>query len=343
MKRKLLLIVFLFAIIRGFTNPVAPPPLISEIYLNGNVIQMEFCIDELWLMMYEFENFNDILLVSSIDTVSFIEGIEIIPYELFVLNQDDLEESFEYNPEGDMIMLVTNDDFFEIFSIRFGNYPWAFVPAPNENQSIAYHDFYFPNQIDHDYWLCLEEPPTIGENCFEVNARGGVEGYVYDLNNDPLSDVYAQYPYNDMSIMWDVVSDSTGHFWMPNLLCRDYTSIKYGRNGCTDYFSVTILPSQYSFVEIQLDTIFVGIPEYYNYPNPFSDATSFNVQIPDNLNYNSAFVYIYDMSGKMLDRIEVPKNQYTTKWENIENKPGIYVYQLVVDNKSYASHKMIIL
>ncbi len=48
----------------------------------------------------------NLYLVSSTDTVAFINGIEIIPSEIMVLDQDDLVGSFEYNPEGDQIYII---------------------------------------------------------------------------------------------------------------------------------------------------------------------------------------------------------------------------------------------
>ncbi len=338
MKKKLLPFVLLFLILKGFANPIVPPPIISEIYLNGNTIQIEFYFVD-WL---DYENFDNLYLVSSIDTVGFLDGIEIIPNEIIVLDQDDLVGIFEYIPEGDQIYII-DYDYYESWHIRFGNFPGAAVPAPNENQSIAFHDFFYPWPPVHDYWICLEQPPTIGSDSFNVTARGMIEGYIYDLNNNPVPDVHINYPYTDITINWNVNTDSAGIFLMPNLICRNYNSINFSISGYSDSFSVTVLPDETSYVEIQLDTFFVGIPEYYNYPNPFSGSTSFSIQIPKETNFNTGRLSIYNVSGKLVDRIEIPSNDYTAEWQSNNLEPGIYLYNIVLDNKKFATKKMLIL
>jgi hypothetical protein len=331
-------------ILKGYSNPIIPPPSISEIYLNGNIIQIEFYI-EFGSWIYLYENFNSINLVSSIDTVEFNDGLEIIFDEIWVVDQNDLKESFEYNPEGDHIRMMDDDGYFigdyEYASFCFGNLPCANFPAPNENQSFGFKYILDQSTWEHTFLIGLEEPPTIGSNEFDLQATGYVKGVVYDLNNNPISGAEIHYPYYPL-IMYTEYSDSAGNFMLYDLICRNYSFTIY-KSGASKSFDVSIYPYDTSYVEVQLDTVFVGIPEYNNYPNPFSGSTSFNIQIPDNLNYNSAYVCIYNMSGKLVDRIEVPKDQSSVNWQNFENEPGIYLYNLVVDNKKYVSHKMIIL
>lgn len=342
MKKTIFLFTTIFIGIIGKSNPYIPPPIISEIYFSGSNIQIEFYFDGSWW----FDSFDGLNLVSSTDTIEFIDGINIYPDEIIVLNQDDLAGSFQFNTAGDHIYVIDDDGFavsyIEYSVLKFGNYPDANIPAPDENQSIAFQSFFDPWQSEYYYNIGIEQPPTIGSDPFSISARGIIEGYIYDLDNNPVPDIFIYYPYFDPTINWDVRTDSTGYFSMPNLLCRNYNSIQFSYNTYEDSFSATVYPYETTSVEIQLDTTFVSIPKYYNYPNPFTGLTSFNIKIPNNINYNSAFLAIYDLTGKHIDRIEILSGNSSVEWNGSNYDPGIYIYNLVLDNKQFATHKMII-
>jgi len=84
-----------------------------------------------------------------------------------------------------------------------------------------------------------------------------------------------------------------------------------------------------------------------NQPNPFNQATTIKYQLP--ILYNEAFIFIYDMSGKQLKKIQLKDNSTLKTGEKGEVKlnaneflPGIYIYVLMIDNKEVNSKKMII-
>ncbi len=189
----------------------------------------------------------------------------------------------------------------------------------------------------------LEQPHSIGLDQLNIIARGVIEGTIYDLNNNPVPDVYVYYPYFDYNIMWDVITDSAGIFWMPNLICRNYNSIHYSLSGYSGSFSAIVLPDETTSIEIQIDTLLQGTPEYNNYPNPFIGLTSFKIQIPQEISFRKGFLSIYMLSGKLVDQIEIPENDYTAEWQSNNLEPGIYLYNIVLDNKQFATKKMIIL
>jgi hypothetical protein len=251
-----------------------------------------------------------------------------------VLDQNDLKSIFDFNPEGDIISIIY-DDFWTVADqeFRFGNIEYSKLVAPGPNQSIAVVGYDYWGNIYSD-WNVIEQPPTIGSNPFAVYARGNLEGFIYDQDMNPIPGI----------TILEEETNEDGYFFVSDLFCRidNYIHIKHNDNIIYT-FTDTIFPYDTAFVEIQLDTLFVSIPEYHNYPNPFSSSTSFKVQIPDNLNYNTAYVCIYNMSGRLVDRIEVPKGQSSVSWQNTENNPGIYLYKLVVDDTKYATQKMIAL
>jgi hypothetical protein len=326
----------------GKSNPLPVPPVISEIYFNGNTIQIEFFFEGGWW----YDNFDDISIVSSTDTVEFINGINIYPNEIIVLDQNDLVGSFEVNPSGDHIYLIDEYGYpisdIEHEYLKFGNFEGAYVPAPNENQSIAFHKVVEPFYFEVYYYVGMEQPPTICSYPFNISTRGLLEGYIYDLNNSPVSDVVIIFPYYDPISSWyPSYSNQNGYFIMENLISAFY-SLSFYKDFYDGTFTATIFPGDTAFIEIHLDTILVGIPEYQNHPNPFIGLTSFKIQIPNEINFNTAFLAIYNLSGKLIDRIQIPSRNLSVKWNSSGYKPGIYFYNLILDNKSFAAKKMII-
>jgi len=83
--------------------------------------------------------------------------------------------------------------------------------------------------------------------------------------------------------------------------------------------------------------------EIKNSPNPFISTTIFNIQISNKVDYKSASIIIYNLSGKLIEKIEVPVGQFMVEWNRGDQDSGIFLYNIVLDSKLYATKKMIIL
>ena len=84
-----------------------------------------------------------------------------------------------------------------------------------------------------------------------------------------------------------------------------------------------------------------------NHPNPFTNNTTFDLNIPESYRWNEAQITVVDMNGKIVDRIahQYPGNKTGQKinWHAPSDlKPGIYIYTLEIDNKRITSNKMIL-
>lgn len=78
-----------------------------------------------------------------------------------------------------------------------------------------------------------------------------------------------------------------------------------------------------------------------NDPNPFSSDTNIGVCLPDDV--AQAAIYIYDLQGKQVRRLDVPERGQTTVTLHGGDLPaGMYIYALIADGKELASKKMIL-
>lgn len=78
-----------------------------------------------------------------------------------------------------------------------------------------------------------------------------------------------------------------------------------------------------------------------NHPNPFNSSTTIECSLPQNV--SSAFLYIYDMQGKQINRIEVrERGTVLTQVKASSLTPGMYIYSLIADGKEIDSKRMIV-
>ena len=77
-----------------------------------------------------------------------------------------------------------------------------------------------------------------------------------------------------------------------------------------------------------------------NTPNPFSERTTIRFTLPDNA--QNAFIYIFDMSGKMQKQIPVSHDMQSVTIEGYELRAGMYIYSLVVGGKEIDTKRMIL-
>lgn len=78
-----------------------------------------------------------------------------------------------------------------------------------------------------------------------------------------------------------------------------------------------------------------------NKPNPFGTSTSIEVSIPENV--QKAFIYIYDLTGKKLQQIDIiARGKQTVSLSAANLSDGMYLYSLIADGKVVETRRMIV-
>ena len=78
-----------------------------------------------------------------------------------------------------------------------------------------------------------------------------------------------------------------------------------------------------------------------NVPNPFTDRTAIAVNIPRSV--RSATLFIYDMSGKQIDKIQInDRGKSSISVSGTTLQEGMYLYSLIADGKVIDTRKMIL-
>jgi hypothetical protein len=79
---------------------------------------------------------------------------------------------------------------------------------------------------------------------------------------------------------------------------------------------------------------------YQNTPNPFTAQTVIRFSLPDNT--DNAYIYIFDMTGKMQKQIAVDSSMQSVTINGYELTPGIYLYSLVINGQEVDTKRMIL-
>ena len=77
-----------------------------------------------------------------------------------------------------------------------------------------------------------------------------------------------------------------------------------------------------------------------NTPNPFSERTTIRFTLPEKA--QNAYIYVFDMSGKMQKQIPVDSSMQSVTIEGYELSAGMYIYSLVIGGKEIQTRRMIL-
>lgn len=77
-----------------------------------------------------------------------------------------------------------------------------------------------------------------------------------------------------------------------------------------------------------------------NTPNPFTERTTIRFTLPTNT--KNAYIYIFDMSGKMHKQVPVVSSMDSITIEGHELPAGMYIYSLVISGKEVKTRRMIL-
>ena len=78
-----------------------------------------------------------------------------------------------------------------------------------------------------------------------------------------------------------------------------------------------------------------------NKPNPFSNSTTIEVCIPEDV--KSAFIYVYDLQGKKVEQMDITvRGRQDIQLNSANLTDGMYLYSLIADGKVVETRRMIV-
>lgn len=78
-----------------------------------------------------------------------------------------------------------------------------------------------------------------------------------------------------------------------------------------------------------------------NKPNPFSNSTTIEVCIPEDV--QKAFIYVYDLQGKKVEQVDITaRGKQNIQLTSANLADGMYLYSLIADGKVIETRRMIV-
>lgn len=78
-----------------------------------------------------------------------------------------------------------------------------------------------------------------------------------------------------------------------------------------------------------------------NKPNPFSNVTTIEVCIPEDV--QKAFIYVYDLQGKKVEQMDITaRGKQNIQFTSANLTDGMYLYSLIADGKVIETRRMIV-
>ncbi|HOW24254.1 MAG TPA: hypothetical protein PK711_01170 [Bacteroidales bacterium] len=330
----------------------------SEIYFEGDD----------WFI--ELVHFNQLFGESSLDnfgilcssgSAQFKPGIDVTESGWVIITQDSMLSPLAINKYGDFIQFrfYHNGSWNTVNSpTYFGDMEDSQVNYPFEGQSIVNTTIIY-GQNWMDFWTVKENDPTLGSSFYQVTTYGTLSGRVLNQNLEPVAGIQVQYcpPYFLGQSLSPIFTDNEGYFCSPpEMLARNYAiSLIWNETSLLDT-CVTVEPDSTTWCDYILDTVLVKVPSsikgqelsFGNFPNPFSDNTTFVIQLPEDTHYQEGRIIVYDMTGReVYDRVIGQEMTGTAPvfhhWDLAGNpasvSPGEYISCLVLDGIVVAKNK----
>ena len=255
-------------------------------------------------------------------------------------------------------------------------------PIENANIWVSNEEYWDGTTSDEDgyyyiplpngtYWVDVNKPgytmvhlDEIEINNLEVQQNfyltpiiydGSLSGYVYEDSTEiPLENVWIWVYNQDYWV--GTFTDATGYYYVD--LPNGTYSLNANKDGYEDFYSENI---EVYDEDVILDIYMMPIVSsdeneikelllLQNFPNPFKNSTviSFSVGNEQNRQNEQNTISIYNIKGQKIRQFSIPNFQFSIVWDGTDNfgkkvSPGIYLYQLKIDDKTVANRKCILL
>jgi len=285
------------------------------------------------------------------------EGMVVFNDKLYVANTNYVYPN--YNPGT--VSVIDLSTFEVITTIDVGLNPQALTIANEKIHVVCTGDY-----VTTFGKVCIVEPSSnTVEETFNIggspaNINSAQNGYVY-LGDGMGTGVYSynaetyeiiHSPQNPFSTGGSAIAANSENIaivdagnWVENSVVRLYDL----NEELVSEYEVAIgavhlaIQDEGSFID-EFDPELLDI-QIYNYPNPFHSETTISFSCHKDTEITE--VKIYSIKGQKVKQFSINDSRFSINWNGKDEsgktvKPGVYFYQIKVDNHKHVSGKMII-
>lgn len=157
----------------------------------------------------------------------------------------------------------------------------------------------------------------------------------YGLAADQLKEVFPELVYEDGNgnVSINYIEMVPLIVQAINELKAEIASLKKGNSTVSKAKGTTAIAT------VEEETEMLSVSQ--NKPNPFTDKTTIELSIPESV--SKASLFIYDMNGKQVDRIDIADRGTTNISISSEGlSEGMYLYSFIADGKIVSTRRMVL-
>lgn len=306
-----------------------------------------------WIIEFKFyfPEYIDSIRISSSTGTTIITNWTLLPQDLAVITESDLDEPVVIIPGGDRIITMSySNGFYNPDSIIFGDYPGSWLDCLEEGESYAY-----VYQLPPDYASCfaIDNAPSIGLLNNSIGALTTFSGMVYDPEGEVMTEGDFGFVMNSLKIY--IQPDGSFSELIParRYTCEQITVRSPYPYYLTDYTIVRIDTCMRPDSSYQIDFVTTGYVNYQEYdrkfekslivsPNPFSSRINFYWDDQFFASESSIHLIISDQQGKEIFKTLLSPGLMRYSWTTDSQLPsGLYLYNLKSNDRVLASGKII--
>jgi len=212
------------------------------------------------------------------------------------------------------------------------------TPSSAENEILAF---------DSDSSMTSAEKIAVSDKAIEKFSSASVSNAVepeirYSLDADQLRKVFPELVYedNDGNLGINYVEMVPLLLQYANELKSELNELKSKMAEITgESMNVNAYSKSLASSIEGTDADVVSLSQ--NDPNPFTESTKISLNVPSTV--KSAYIFIYDMSGKEVTRMEITERGSTSlSVSGTDLTSGMYLYSLLTDGKVIATKRMML-
>jgi hypothetical protein len=352
----ILLVIFLGFSVRSFSNPITPEALITEVYFEGD--EWYAVVDCFLMEMLGINTFQEVGIYCSEGHFNFkADFLPDFNSYTTVITKDALINPLELDPINDYIHVFW-EGWFDIMWLEWGDSPSDDVSGPGEEQALTVAYVWGDENWNYTFWLVkATEPCSISWDC---TYKGMFDGYIVDQNEQAIPNAEIRYvsPYLMQATYTfpALITNDTGYFCHDHLFARNYHIYEIVVDDVVYEYDqyISVEPGQTNTYTFNMD--FTLLPEnpdpsmafIANYPNPFSNQTTFNISLPAGLNRGNMELKILDVLGRLVANLDIDSNSIgegnnNLLWKNdLPLGRGNYIALLTSNGGVLATNKITI-
>lgn len=371
-------IFFLLFVFQSFlwSNPIdiTPITIFSELVFDDNndwTMELSFPF-VFWDYYPDSLALPDSVILKVSDGEAKLKKTRINEFSLSVITSDSLSVPLDINRGGDIIEIYTYSSSYEnqvrMNGLIFGDLPGASVGQPMSGYSIMRSTWYaYENSNTVD---CLTKNPSLGFVNNVQELYGTLEGNIYDMNDQPATELSQLYYYFVLYTPITLNLDGTYQTQIFRRFSTELIDHLIVREYAFDAWSDTVHIDPFELNDIHPDTVMVqdiylksnhyvgtAVGNNYpprnntltliNYPNPFNTSTNFFVRLPDGMKRKVGDISIYNVRGELITSIPF-KDGALVRWDGKDRNgnimsSGVFYYQLTIEQQRMKTGSMILL